>query len=321
MNGQSRLLEGKKFFFLVGAPRSGTTWLQLLLTRSPNVVSSIETHLFSSYLSPLFVTWNKFQLHGARNFTGLHHLLTEAEFHNIIRTVAIEVFAKVAEQKSEAVAILDKTPDQALSGKEILAIFPDARFIHIVRDPRAAVSSLLAASETWAADWAPKNVIAATEHWKLYVNRARSIKARTANYYELTYRDLFNDGPETLRRLFHWMEIEVTLEECSHYFEQCRIEKLRSGELKDAPWNIAATDTRNYFRVGRIDQWRSELSQRQVMTIELLTDDLMAELGFQRSKISAHLSLLSPAIKAAIAVRQALRWRLDVLGKKLTKVQ
>ena len=38
---------------LVGAPRSGTTWLQTMLGAHPDVVTPQETDLFSRYLAPL----------------------------------------------------------------------------------------------------------------------------------------------------------------------------------------------------------------------------------------------------------------------------
>ncbi len=36
---------------------------------------------------------------------------------------------------------------------EILQLLPDAKVIHIVRDSRAVVASLLAASQGWGSEW------------------------------------------------------------------------------------------------------------------------------------------------------------------------
>ena len=62
----------KQIVFLVGGPRSGTTWLQLLLSRSPRIATANETHLFTGYTRSLFSAWNQHQ----RNVRelGLHHL-------------------------------------------------------------------------------------------------------------------------------------------------------------------------------------------------------------------------------------------------------
>jgi hypothetical protein len=43
----------RRYVFVVGSPRSGTTWLQLLLAQHPAVATHQETHLFHNYLGPL----------------------------------------------------------------------------------------------------------------------------------------------------------------------------------------------------------------------------------------------------------------------------
>jgi hypothetical protein len=43
-----------KLVFLVGAPRSGTSWLQLLLSASPSIATATETYLFATYTQSLF---------------------------------------------------------------------------------------------------------------------------------------------------------------------------------------------------------------------------------------------------------------------------
>ena len=43
---------------IVGAQRSGTTWVQRLLASHPAIVSGQESHLFSSYLGPMWQRWH-----------------------------------------------------------------------------------------------------------------------------------------------------------------------------------------------------------------------------------------------------------------------
>src|SRR5215469_4920410 len=40
-----------KYVLIVGCPRSGTSWLQRLLSQHPQVATTQETHLFSEYLA------------------------------------------------------------------------------------------------------------------------------------------------------------------------------------------------------------------------------------------------------------------------------
>lgn len=59
-----QVLCGKQLTFLVGAPRSGTTWIQLLLSRSPLVAAAQETDLFNIYLRPIVDEWNRYRRTG-----------------------------------------------------------------------------------------------------------------------------------------------------------------------------------------------------------------------------------------------------------------
>jgi hypothetical protein len=44
--------QGHNLVFLIGCPRSGTTWLQRLLASHPQVRTVQETFLFPRYISP-----------------------------------------------------------------------------------------------------------------------------------------------------------------------------------------------------------------------------------------------------------------------------
>src|SRR3954465_4017433 len=77
------------FVALIGAPRSGTTWLQTLVASHDAVVSPQETNLFSRYVAPLEGRW-EFEARGPledrrnRRFIGLGSTLTEAQFHEAV---------------------------------------------------------------------------------------------------------------------------------------------------------------------------------------------------------------------------------------------
>lgn len=57
MPNKTNHAQHKSCIFIVGAPRSGTTWLQLMLARHPAISTCQETHLFSSYLGPMHKAW------------------------------------------------------------------------------------------------------------------------------------------------------------------------------------------------------------------------------------------------------------------------
>ncbi len=86
MTSAATILDGKKLVFVVGAPRSGTTWLQLLLAQSSNVATAQETHLFSGYLKSMLSSWDRDEATiGGRRQIGLPTLYPRREFVDLIQ--------------------------------------------------------------------------------------------------------------------------------------------------------------------------------------------------------------------------------------------
>src|SRR5699024_3661196 len=94
--------------FIIGAPRSGTTWLQLLLSQHPAVATCNETHLFSGFLTAAVKTWTQ-QKESERKI-GLHTIFTDDEFYGEIQRLAHRVLERMRSGKPSAQIVLEKTP-------------------------------------------------------------------------------------------------------------------------------------------------------------------------------------------------------------------
>ena len=308
-------LRGKRLVFLVGAPRSGTTWLELLLAQSPAVVAAYETQLFSGYMNSCFRIWN--DLRHKELSSGLHHYLTPDEYLLSLRNLAASILVTIAARKPIAKIVLEKSPDHAFCSKEILELFPYAEFLHITRDPRSVVASLLAGSKTWASTWAPHDIHEACHKWRRHVESARQIRLTGARYHELDYRDLVEDGPRVLKGVFDWLGVSTTLEDCATYYDECSIEKLRKGVNANTQIINLSRRPREFFRHGKTDHWQHELSARKVALIEELTEPLLTELGYRRAPRSYVISCFLRASLASAKVRKAIKWRLQGLADRL----
>ena len=95
MSESENVLRGKKLAFLVGAPRSGTKWLQLLLSRPPSVATTQEMHLFNLFTHSMIEHWNCDPR--TRSLMGLTNLLSEEEYQTLLPGVSAFVFAKIAQ--------------------------------------------------------------------------------------------------------------------------------------------------------------------------------------------------------------------------------
>lgn len=301
----------KRLLLIVGAPRSGTTWLHMLLTRSPAVASAFETHLFSGYMRSNFERWRRWAAED--HVMGLHRLIDEAAYFGLLREFAASVLAKVAENKPGASYILEKTPAHVAFAEDILALFPDAFFIHLIRDPRAVVASLLAASRGWASDISGIGVAEACEIWVRSVQNGQRIASLTGGYAEVQYEDLLRDGPAALQRVFECIGNPVSLSQCEEFVAQCSFEAVRprSGEGQDLAIPKLPSD---FFRRGKSDSWRQDLTATQIALTEALTGPVMRPLGYPADRGA---EVRTQGAVVAARVRKAASWRLARLARRL----
>ena len=277
-----------RIVFIVGAPRSGTTWLQLLLFNIGGVASANETHLFSQYLRSAEETWHKLANRRSEKPNlrqiGLHPLLTEEEFIKLCRQFADGVFDTILKANPEARLLLEKTPSHVLHHAFIRKVYPEARFIHLVRDPRACIASVLAA-RSWAGDWAKMDLRHQVAFWKHHINAGRSLASSSDVCLELRYEDLSRDVSGTLINIGAWLGIPLTVERAREIEADCSLERLQSG-LAKAPWDLNDEPT-GFFRSGVPDSWSTELSAREIRLIEQQT---ATEMGHYAYRPSARLS-------------------------------
>jgi hypothetical protein len=306
------LLAGKRLVFLIGAPRSGTTWLQLMLSSVPEVASANETHLFSIYMSSLFRGWDR--LRDNPRDIGLHHLITQEQYYSSMRDFAARALAPIAAGKPGASVILEKTPSHALVWQDIARIFPDALFLHLVRDPRAVIASLLAAKREWAeGNWIPGRITHACDLWSRHVSSATSARA-TGHYEQVRYEDLQESA--TLRRIFSFLGVERSDRECASIIESYTIEKLRNREA-DAPWSLSR-EPQTFFRRGEAEGWRKELSPGAIATIEALLGQLILAHGYPiEERRTARQRLSVRVTRSSNYVREFLRCRFQGLIDRL----
>jgi len=302
------VLRDKQLVFLVGAPRSGTTWLQLLLSRSPSVATAQETHLFNVFLRGTVEKWDYYRTTGQR--AGLNQVLNDEEFRALLRNFSGFVFAKIAQSKPSATVVLEKTPDHVNCWRKILDVWPEAHFIHIVRDPRSVVASLRVASKTWASQWASSRISTNCEGWIRDVTNGRQIRSATRNYQEVSYQELISDGPEALLRLLGGLGVPSSLDDCQRYVDECNIQNLKAGKLNNAPFDVAKMGKESW-RIGTTDSWRVELSAWEIALVEHLTGPLMSELAFKPvngSKVMSALVDMGCTVKnAARTAKRRLR--------------
>jgi hypothetical protein len=271
-----RMLDPQRLF-IVGCPRSGTTWVRELLAAHPDVVAAPgETALFALYVRQLEAAWKKELRRSPRNpGYGLAPLLGPDEFDALLRSFANGVLDKAAPTRPGCRLRVEKTPDHALHAPLILRLFPDAFFLHVIRDPREVYCSWRGA-RAWTRDF-PDNPVDAARAWRHIVSRGRGIAELTPRYAEVRYEELLADAPGQLRRLLDWLSLPADAELCDRLVAACRIDALREPRADPTHPKPA------FFRSGKADGWRGELTRSELRRIEHVAGPLMETLAYARA--------------------------------------
>ena len=131
----------KQIFFVCGAPKSGTTWLQRVLDAHPQVQCSGEGHFIERFTVPLAGVLRDYAAHmnliAGRVYEGQpYYPPIEQEY--LDRIARGFILDRLMRRKPGTGVrwIGDKTPRYTGHVPQLLRLFPRARFINIVRDPR-----------------------------------------------------------------------------------------------------------------------------------------------------------------------------------------
>jgi len=188
------------------------------------------------------------------------------------RELARGVYDAVLACAPGAEVVVEQTPEYVQVWERILEVFPDAWFVHVVRDPRSVFCSHKSAAKSWADPTRfSHDPFSVGREWVDDVTRGRAIGGATRRYVELRYEELKADGPGHLRRLFETLELPADDELCRRAVEACSLQSLRGS--KHAP--------SGFFRAGQTDGWRSEMSGGELRALEHAAGETMRELGYE----------------------------------------
>lgn len=271
-------------FFVIGASRSGTTLLRLMLNAHSMIAVPHETNFFSETV-PLAVlrAWPEAAMEPEAFDHMIDRWLNRCSYSfkpvgiDRVRRSITEAAPNVADAYRRAMALWaqhygkqcwgEKTPEHLYYVDFIASMFPKARFVYIVRDPRAVVRSMNAI-EFFSAD----SVInaynwkqAATEGWQLFQNHV-PVRRRLLLHYE----SLVQHPEETLRALCDFLEVSYEPDMLSFY------------QLPDSvfPENVRTPNIQRPINAESLDKWRNELSDRQVASVEAVCREPMGRFGY-----------------------------------------
>jgi len=276
------------YVFVVGCPRSGTTLLQRMLDAHPMLAVANDTHFIPQAVDKVR-TGDENQLTPER----IEFVRSYKRFSRLgIDGDAVDRAAGTAKTYPEFVSALysemaqvhgkplagEKTPDYVRRIPLLHRLFPDARFVHIIRDGRDVALSAL----QWAHDqkgpgrfelWKeqPLAVCALWWAWQVGSGHDEGVRIGSRHYLEVRYEDLTAEPEQQLQRISDFLELPYAPEMASFHEGKTRGGTNRSA--KNA-WLPATSGLRN---------WRKDLSIVDQALFDTLSGVFLQDLGYQRS--------------------------------------
>lgn len=160
----------------------------------------------------------------------------------------------------------------------IAGLFPEARFLHIVRDGRDVACSYreLAMVEGNYAPELPNSVLGAARHWRSNLSKIeRSFKRiGRKSVHEMRYEDLVTDPEKALRSICHFLG-ESYAEEMVAFDEENR-----KKQLEPAVFDSWKGLTREKLSASRVGRWRTAMFTEDIMLFEMGAGGTLKNYGY-----------------------------------------
>ena len=278
---------------VLGVRRSGTTLLRVMLDRNPELAVPDE-----SYFVPQLARRHRTPVDPAAFLDDLRRLPTLVDWGLSPASVQARlrpgmttddaiaaVFAAYAAERGKA-RWGDKTPLYMQHLDLLERLFPDARFVHLIRDGRDAGLSFLSVpaglmTEGWGH---PRDAAGFACQWATEVASARELGARVGGqrYRELRYEALVADPEGELRTVCSFAGLEYDPAMLDYVGQTDSARKAHQQRLNEPPRQ-------------NVREWRTEMSESDRHAFEEVAGALLAELGYEveirgtaRGKLAAY---------------------------------
>jgi hypothetical protein len=163
----------------------------------------------------------------------------------------------------------DKTPIYASYLDLIHRIFPQAQFVHIIRDGRDVALSML---DKWGQTELHVDLYFAARSWLRRIRQARRIGIQLGSelYYEMRYEHLVGDPEVELRSLCNFLSE-------TYVPDMARPHLLGRERIQLGSFHEAIREPPSSSRTGR---WRREMSLADQRLFQHVAGDLLIELGY-----------------------------------------
>ncbi len=287
-------------FFIVGVQRSGSTLLSVVLNNHSQIyvnkkplvplVGSLYNDLKLDYTvrenAIIEAPQERFRQHIKKHriLKRYEHLLLQTgnikeNIHHFCRSVTEEQNKKIYGDK--CLSIADDLPQLAM-------IFPNARFIHLVRDGRAVAKSIR--------DRAYSDIYLGINEWKREIVRTKILAEMLDKdkFMEIRYEDILRNPKDSFENICDFLSIP---------FEPSML------EIAD----IQATNNQNSYVKKHIDtknieKWKNSLSKKQIYKLERIAGDVLEGMDYELDNSFDSYKVLSPFVETWLELKVIMKY-------------
>jgi hypothetical protein len=279
------------YFFVVGCPRSGTTLLRRMLDAHPRLaMMPRETHFIpriyerragltiEGEVTPAVVDELLADRHFARlgiDREALEQLLTREE-----PTPYASLVSRIFDMQGRARGtelVGDKTPGYVRHLRTLHALWPETRFVHLIRDGRDVGLSLLewrkgprlaGRFSSWAED--PVSTTALWWEWHVRLGREDGLSLGPERYRELRYESLVSNPERECSAVCNFLGVRY--DDAMVRFQRGR-ERGGPGRGAKGAWRPVTAGLRD---------WRTQMPAGDIERFEAAAGELLDELDYGR---------------------------------------
>jgi hypothetical protein len=266
--------------FILGNPRSGTTLLQESLNAHPNIIAPFECD-FVLYLHPRFgkikrwtekninefadaflslaITKKIWMVHKEDLLKDLMSVRKEATYPLLCKTV----YFRMAGNKERILLLSDKFPTYSIFADRLLSIFPEAKFIHIIRDPRDNVNSRVKRLPG-------KNIFFNSWQWLMFNHFIERMKIKKPDrFFTIHYEEMVQKPDEIFHSLCTFLRIPFDTLMLEHKFA----EKMKQFEDEKffTQFKKVHSNMMEPINTSNIGKWQKEMSPENLAVTERIT--------------------------------------------------
>jgi hypothetical protein len=251
--------------FVVGVPRSGTSWVGDIFAAHPLVTYVHESFLVSHGLAHLFG-----DLHFPGAYSGLGFTISRTELITLTAELARRIWSRKIQPQHRF--FVEKSPKHLLHMPLIREMVPGAKFILLVRDGRDVCVSMRSASNSWAPEWKGvmgRNMGELAKSWNSWMRAGLRDAALIGDDVLLVrYEDLHGEPFHAYRRLFDFVGVPHDEPLLRTIFAKTDFTRNHKGGENE------------FRRQGKIGDWRTRFSPSDTVQFKREAGDLLIDLGY-----------------------------------------